>query len=279
MGHSSIRLKVRRRKVAQLAAYSRQHTVKNSTIPKKISDKTIYQVPWNTITNKLTRFNVGPNMAGAYMVVDDKPDKYGLSYHRLTCSWKKEKHPQPKSMMKKHMEWIYNKETHKTDKVKVPSTFPTKKFDDYQKSLWKNLGKAAKMEAYTQDKLKKWEKKHPKPCPNDDLFKEEFIPKWEKDREDALIRIRDFVVSMFDKLPLTGRFKESDQVFTEKKIADIKDVNGEGHRVNELGPDSKLLNKAQKITDKEHAKHVNMIATNLKDHKRKKGRIILPKAA
>ena len=254
MGHSSIRLKVRRRKVAQLAAYSRQHTVNN--IPKNkphFEQKELAKVT----------FNDGKDVHCVQKAVE----------------WKKEKHPQFKSMMKKHTEWIYNKETHMTEKVKVPSTFPTKKFDDYQKSLWKNLGKAAKMEAYTQDKLKKWEKKHPKPCPGDDLFKDEFIPQWEKDREDALIRIRDFVVSMFDKLPLTGRFKESDQVFTEKKIADIKDVNGEGHRVNELGPDSKLLDKAQKITDKEHAKHVNMVATNLKDHKRKKGRIILPKAA
>ena len=254
MGHSSIRLKVRRRRVAQLAAYSRQYTVNN--MPKNkphFEQKELTKVTFN--------------------------DGKDVHFVQKTVEWKKEKHPQFKSMMKKHTEWIYNKETHMTEKVKVPSTFPTKKFDDYQKSLWKNLGKAAKMEAYTQDKLKKWEKKHPKPCPGDDLFKDEFIPQWEKDREDALIRIRDFVVSMFDKLPLTGRFKESDQVFTEKKIADIKDVNGEGHRVNELGPDSKLLDKAQKITDKEHAKHVNMVATNLKDHKRKKGRIILPKAA
>ena len=167
-----------------------------------------------------------------------------------------------------------------TEKVTVASTFPTKKYNDYQKSLWKNLGKAAKMEAYTQDKLKKWEKKHPKPCKDDDLFKEEYIPLWEKEREEALIRIRDFVVSMFDKLPLTGRFKESDNKYVEEKVADIKDINGEGHTINELDPKkSKLLKKAQKETNKVRAKRTNLIATNLKDHKRKKGRIILPNAA
>ena len=182
-------------------------------------------------------------------------------------------------MMKKHVEWVYNKETHMTEKVHVPSTFPTKKFDDYQKSLWKNLGKAAKMEAYTQDKLKKWEKKHPKPCPDDDLFKDEFVPKWEKDREEALIRFRDFVVSMFDKLPLVGRFKTSTAAYQEKMIAELEAKNGEGHKVNDLKPDSKLMKKAQHETDRVHAKHANLVCANLKDHKRKKGRIVLPKAA
>ena len=86
---------------------------------------------------------------------------------------------------------------------------------------------------------------------------------------------------MFDKLPLTGRFKMSEKnaVYQEKKIADIKDINGDGHKVNELGPESKLLNKAQKITNKTHAKNPSLVAANLKDHKRKKGRMILPQAA
>ena len=256
MGHSSIRLKVRRRKVAQLAAYSRQHTVNNTPKNKPhFEQKELIKVTFN--------------------------DGKDVHFVQKAVEWKKEKHPQPKSMMKKHTEWIYNKETHMTEKVKVPSTFPTKKFDDYQKSLWKNLGKAAKMEAYTQDKLKKWEKKHPKPCPDDDLFKDEMIPAWEAEKEQALIRIRDFVVSMFDKLPLTGRFKMNEKTATyqEKQIAELKDINGEGHKVNELKGDSKLLKKAQEITDKTHAKHANLVCANLKDHKRKKGRVILPKAA
>ena len=256
MRHSSIRLKVRRRKVANLAAQSRQHTVNN--IPKNkphFEQKELAKVTFN--------------------------DGKDVHFVQKAVKWKKEKHPQFKSMMKKHMEWIYNKETHRTDKIKVPSTFPTKKFDDYQKSLWKNLGQAAKMEAYVQDKLKKWEKKHPKPCPDDDLFKDEMIPAWEAEKEQALIHFRDFVVSMFDKLPLSGRFKMNEKTATyqEKQIAELKDINGEGHKVNELKGDSKLLKKAQEITDKTHAKHANLVCANLKDHKRKKGRIILPKAA
>ena len=252
MGHSSVRLKVRRRKVANLAAQSRQHTVRNNTIPKADKSELIeIKMPWGTVTG--TKWH-------GYKIPD-------------------EGYPQHKPMMKAHMEWIYNKETHKTEKVHVASTFPTKKYDDIHKSLWKNIGKAAKMEAYAQDKLKKWEKKHPKPCPDDDLFKDEMIPAWEAEREQALIHFRDFVVSMFDKLQLSGRFKQSDSKYVEKPVAEIKDINGDGHRVNELDKDSKLLKKAQEITDKTHAKHANLVSTNLKDHKRKNGRILLPKAA
>jgi hypothetical protein len=247
MGHSSIRIKIRRRKVANLAASSRKFTVKNNTI---------------RVANEEAIKRQG--------------------------SWEEKKYPQYKSMMKKHMEWIYNKETHITEKVMIPSTlkvmipstFPTKKYDDYQKSLWKNLGIAAKMKAYEDEKVKKWERKHPKPCPDDDLFKDEMIPAWEHEREQAIERIRDFVVSMFDKLPLTGRYKESDTKFVEKPVTELKDKNGEGHKINSLDPKkSKLLDKAQKVTNKEKAKNAKLVATNLKDHKRTKGRMILPEAA
>lgn len=253
MGHSSIRIKVRRRKVAHLASYSRQFTVRNCTIPKADKSEVIeIKMPWGTVT--------------------------GSKWHGYMMP--KEGYPQPKSMMKKHMEWIYNKETHITEKVMIPSTFPTKKYDDYQKSLWKNLGQAAKMKAYEDEKVKKWECKHPKPCPDDDLFKDEMIPAWEHEREQAIERIRDFVVSMFDKLPLTGRYKESDNKFTEKPVAELKDKDGEGHKINDLDPKkSKLLDKAQKVTNKEKAKNAKLVATNLKDHKKTKGRMILPKAA
>ena len=242
MGSRSIRLKVRRRKVANLAAISRQFSVRNCTI---------------TIAN------------------EDAIKRQG--------EWKHEKYPQCKSLHKRihGQKWIKCKDgTVELKKLDYPSEYPNSQ--DYQKKLWKNLGKAAKMELYTQDKLKKWEKKHPKPCPSDDLFKDEFIPAWEHEKEEALIRIRDFVVSMFDKLPLTGRFKISETgtaQYQEEKIAELKDINGDGHHVNEMSKDSKLLKKAQETVNKVHAKRTNLVAGNLKDHKRHKGRMILPKAA
>lgn len=253
MGHSSVRIKIRRRKVASLAAYSRQHTVRNCTIPKANKDDIIdIKYHWG-------------------IVKGTKGGEWNIP---------KEGYPQCKNLHKRihGQKWVkYKDGTVELRKWDYPSEFPNPQ--DYQKKLCKNLGKAAKMEAYTQDKMKKWEKKHPKPCASDDLFKEEFIPAWEKEREEALIRIRDFVVSMFDKLPLTGRYKEGDNKFTEKPVAELKDKNGDGHRVNELDSKSKLLDKAQKATNKEKANNAKLVATNLKDHKRKKGRVILPKAA
>ena len=255
MGHSSVRIKVRRRKVANLAAFSRQFTVNNMPKKKPTFDK-----------KKLTKvtFNDGKDI---HFVL-----KYG--------EWEKVKHPQPKNLRKRicGQKWIkYKDGTIELKKWNYPSEFPNPQ--DYQKKLWKNLSKADKMKAYENEKMKKWERKHPKPCPTDDLFKDEFIPIWEKEREEALNRIRDFVVSMFDKLPLTGRYKESDNKFTEKPVAELKDKTGEGHRVNELDSKSKLLDKAQKATNEEKRKNAKLVATNLKDHKRQKGRVILPKAA
>lgn len=253
MGHSSVRIKVRRRKVANLAAFSRQFTVKNCVIPKaKKEDIIDIEYPWGTVKG---------TKGGGWNIP-------------------KEGYPQSKNLRKRihEQKWVkYKDGTIELKKWDYPSEFPNPQ--DYQKKLWKNLSKADKMKAYEEDKMKKWERKHPKPCPADDLFKDEFIPIWEKEREEALKRIRDFVVSMFDKLPLTGRYKEGDNKFTEKPVAELKDQNGDGHRVNELDSKSKLLDKAQKATNEEKRKNAKLVATNLKDHKRQKGRVILPKAA
>ena len=254
MGHSSIRLKVRRRKVAQLAANSRKYTVKNCTIP-KAKEEDIIDIKYDWGTVKGTK-------GGGW----DIP---------------KEGYPQYKSLRKRirGRKWIkYKDSTIELKEWDYSSTYPNPQ--NYQKKLWKNLGKAAKMKAYEDAKVAKWERKHPRPCANDDLFKDEMIPVWEHEREQAIERIRDFVVSMFDKLPLTGRYKESDTKFVEKPVTELKDKDGEGHKINDLDPKkSKLLDKAQKVTNKEKAKNAKLVATNLKDHKRTKGRMILPEAA
>lgn len=168
--------------------------------------------------------------------------------NREYCDWKLKKSPQPKRLQHNKLK----------DKPKMNHV-------EY-------------MEKLTQHKLAKWERKNPKPL---DMFTEE-VEKWKQQRETAEERLRDFVVSIYDKLPLVGRFeqkKDGMATYQEKKIADLKDENGDGHRVNEISVDSKLVKKAQQVTNKEHAKHANLICTNLKDHKRQKGRIILPQAA
>lgn len=168
----------------------------------------------------------------------------------------------------------------KTDWFRVPSEAE----EMYNRTLFRpNIGKAWKMEQVVQHKIAKWEKKNPCPVSTDqnppDIFETEYMAPWKAAREAAIERIRDFVVSMYDKLPLTGRFQKTDNEFVEEKIADLKDVNGDGHKINEVDPKkSKLLKKAQKVTNKVRTKRNNLVCTNLRDHMNKRGRIILPAA-
>ena len=261
--------------INELAANSRKNTVNNCTIPK--SSLELYQVPWNTITNKLSRFNVGPNMAGRYYKKGKKGELTPLEY-----SWniQKDGYKQPKTLRKKYKKKYWNRDGTIRKIVSHPSDFD--KFPD--RTFHPNLGQAWYMEQVTQHKIARWERKNPCPVKTDqnppDIFEKEFLEPWKAQRELALERIRDFVVSMYDKLPLTGRFQKAEHVFIEEPVAEIKDYEGDGHKINEADPKkSKTIKKAQKVTNAVHAKHKNLVCTNLKDHKRTKGRILIPKAA
>ena len=136
------------------------------------------------------------------------------------------------------------------------------------------------MEGYVQHKLQKWERKHPCPVKKDDLFYSQQFPIWEAERAAAEERIRDLVVAKYDKLPLIGRFSSTNELFHEQEIAQIKD-NGETAKhggVNNLPESSKVMKMARKETNKVKAKRSNLICTNLKDHRKKTGRILLPNA-
>lgn len=243
---------VRRRKVVALASYCRLHTVNNCTIPKVDESNLIdKKVPWGTI--KAVNGN---------------------------SEWKvpKEGFKQIPRLRKKYKKKYYCKGS-KTEIRKViehPSDY-----DNFPNHTFYPKGKAWYMEELVKHKMEKWERKNPCPVKPDsnppDMFEEEFIVPWKQKRETALERFRDFVVSIYDKLPLTGRFEHAGGKYTEEKVAEIKDVNMEGHNINKLDPNkSKLLKVAKKTTNKVHAKRSNLVCTNLKDHRRQKGRIILP---
>ena len=279
MGHNRVRAKVRQRKVAALAAYSRQFTVRNTKkgISEKINHKRVGgDIPKDMIiTNPLTGNKfvmVNPHtITGNYGVtitshdwipIDEYKSEHGLL-------WEHKKYPQPKNLRKKIAYWYATKDGVKhyvSHKSEYPDYTPHK------------MNKVEYNEKLVEHKLKKWERKNPAPA---DMFTED-VEKWKQLRETAKERFRDFVVSIYDPLPLTGRFviaKEGSAKYTEEKVAEIKDINGDGHRVNEVTKDSKLIKKAQKITNETKAKRKNLVATNLKDHKRQKGRILLPEAA
>ena len=264
----------------QLASMSRKFTVKNTKkdISPVIKHKRVGgDIPKDKlITNPLTgnQFvmtnphlisgNYGVTITGYdWIPIDEYKVNNGKLWTIPEGGFK-----QPKNLRKKVAFW----RTNKTGKIYLSykSEYP-----DYTPH---KMNKTEYCEKLVEHKLKKWERKNV--CP-EAMFTED-VEKWKQLRETMKERFRDFVVSIYDPLPLTGRFvvaKEGSAAYTEEKVADIKDIDGEGHRVNELPKDSKLMKKAQKITNETKAKRKNLVATNLKDHKRQKGRIILPEAA
>lgn len=269
MGHSNVRASVRRRKVAQLAANSRRYTVRNNTVPSLGINKKNTVRMWNEI--RTTKYDTP--VYGKLFEIDNDGH-----YHliEVDSSWKQQCHKQPKNLRKKYKKKYYLKGTNTIRKIiEHPSDYA--QFPNYPYTLPK-LNKVEYMEKLVEHKTKKWERKNP--CPAE-MFTED-VEKWKQLRETMKERFRDFVVSIYDPLPLTGRFvvaKEGSTTYTEEKVAEIKDIDGGGHRVNEIPKDHKLIKKAQKVTNETKAKRKNLIATNLKDHKRQKGRILLPEAA
>lgn len=72
------------------------------------------------------------------------------------------------------------------------------------------MGIAEKLHKIEQMKITKWEKKHPRPIKEgeSDLFEKHFLPEWEAEREKEIERIRDFVVSAYDKNNAGGKVKQ-----------------------------------------------------------------------
>ena len=142
----------------------------------------------------------------------------------------------------------------------------------------KKLNRIELMEGYVQHKLQKWERKHPCPVKKDDLFYSQQYPVWKAEKDSAEEHIRNLIVAKYDKLQLVGRFSSTNELFYEQEIAQIRD-NGETAKhggINNLPETSKVMKTARIITNKVKAKRGNLICTNLKDHKKQRGRILLP---
>ena len=229
-------------------AYSRKHSINNNTIPPLVK-------------NNFMRGNEnGPKWS--------KPEH--ITYPNITTG--------------KCYKVIIDKNG-KVSKIRVLSE--AGKFQ--LKTVFKPLVKtsAAYMEAYAQHKLKRWLKKNPCPINLDstgngvqqDLFEKEFLKPWEEARDKETERCRNFVISVYDKLSLIGRYKKSSDKYEEIKIAELKDSNFDifNHSsINDIPKDATLMKTAQRITNVEKKKNSMLVSTNLLDHTQKKGRIILP---
>lgn len=288
MGHSNIRIKVRRRKVAILAAKSKQFDVKNhmKKMPEVVQHK-LHCDYSGAITCPFTNHKFVPTNPHPI------PGRFGITitgYDWVEPEGKLWVIPeggfkQPKQLRKKYKKKYYNKGSKDIRKI-VEHSSDYDQFKNYPYTIPK-MPLQVYMEKLIGHKLVRWIRKNPAPVKQDDLqqdlFESEFMLPWTEKRMAAEKRFRDLVVSKYDKLPLIGRFrinKSSTASYQESMIAEIKDINGEGHRVNDLDPKkSELMKTAQSITNNVHAKNDKLVCTNLFDHKRKRGRILLPKAA
>ena len=234
MGTSRIRPKVRRRKVAQLAANSRKFTVKNNTIPTVDSSNLVeIEKPWGKV-----------------------------SAVKGTVDYKVEHHKQPKSLRKKYKKKYYNKGTHTIRKiVEHPSDYI--QFPD---TTFHPKGIAWYCEQLVQHKTVRWEKKHPRPIKENinepDLFEAQYIPKWEAERDAAIERIRNFVVSVYDKIKVTASLIPPLPA-KEILLAKIKDRG-----------DDKNVEVATKIAKQAMKNNKHILHCQLLDHKEKSYRLV-----
>ena len=147
----------------------------------------------------------------------------------------------------------------------------------------KKINHTELMEGYVQHKLKKWEAKNPCPVEKDDLFYEQQYPEWAAKRQKAEEYLRYVVINKYtNKLSLIGRFEIDDNKYEELEVAKIADKFSETIKaggVNNLSVESKVMRKAQHMTNITKKKHPKCVCTNLRDHKKQRGRILLPKMA
>lgn len=147
-----------------------------------------------------------------------------------------------------------------------------------EKNTNKRIGKAKFMEGMAQHKLAKWVRKHPAPCDESDLFKNEFLKLWEEERDKALERFRNVVVSTYFKLKIYGRYSQRDSGYP-KLIGIIENKTTElfGKNVTQLDKDSVILDRACKLVNIEAKRNKNLIAGRLEDPNGKQGILIIPK--
>lgn len=267
--------KVHAKKFAAIAAYSRKFTVKNTKkgISEVINHKR-YGADMGIPSDKLI---TSPYTGIQYVMTNPHPihgEKYDITVTGydwvpideykagIGLLWEHKKHPQPKSYWNKVIDG-------------VPVLI---KYTSFHKDPVK-MNRVQYMEKLVEHKLAKWERKNV--CP-EAMFTED-VEKWKQEREAMKERFRDFVISTYTKLPLMGRFEISEGKYTPDysiKVGELKDKHhelvGDIHPV-QLDPNkSPLMKKAKQITNSIHAKHANLVAVNLLDHKHKKGCLILP---
>lgn len=153
----------------------------------------------------------------------------------------------------------------------------------YNKTIPKRMTREERWEALAQAKLAKWEKKNPCPIKDNvnepDLFEAQYLPQWQAERDAALERFRDFVVSVYDKLRIVGNrvVKEPHGHMKGSTVAEVKDVDGKGHDVSypNLKQTDKLYKNATKAATIAMEKDQTIVDCSLKNHKKTQTRPLI----
>ena len=241
MAHYRVSKKVRRRKVADLAAKSRMFSVNNCTIQ---------HIDGNTETVK-----------------DENGKEYIVG---KVHEWKKERHIQPKPLRKACWKEYFKKEDHDHLPIPVWERHVERMKSEFPQISSTKLTRAELIEGLIKEKIKKWERKHPCPAKDDDLFKEEFIPKWKKEREEALEHFRDFVVSVYHKLKIVGYKVDYENCCAKPGVvARVKDEDMKGHHVKypDLQTTDKLWKKATNAAQEAMDNDGEILDCDLLNHK------------
>lgn len=233
--HNARKKKVWLKKFSNTAAISHKTTVKNTTkgisevvnhkrygteVPK---DKLITS-PYSGIQYVMT--NPHPVYGNLFGVSITGYDWVPLEEFKSNSGllWERKKHPQITSRYTKHEE-------------------P------------KKMNCVEYMEKLTQHKLARWERKHPKP--NDELFND--IEQWKQERETALERFRDFVVSIYDKLQVTATIQTpGGPPYKDITIGTVKDT----------GDTAKTVEMANNIVKHARTIHKDILHVQLLNHKK-----------
>lgn len=255
MGHSRVRAKVRRRKVAALAAYSRQFTVHNTK--KGISPKVDHPLHYGDLENAITCPFTG------HKFVPTNPHEIPSSkFVGLTVTGYDWVEPEGKL-------WVIPeggfKQPKRLMKIKKRKRNDFKQFKNYLYNLPK-MNRVEYMEALVKHKTKKWERKNPQPL---EMFAED-VECWKQKRQTVIERIRDFVVSVYDKLPVMGNIVDrANKKMKAIKIGEVKDIDGKGHNVNHpnLSPNDKLYKHAKAVAMNAMKMDKRILDADLLNHK------------
>lgn len=93
-----------------------------------------------------------------------------------------------------------------------------------------------------EHKMNRWVKRHPQPCKDNDLFKEEFLTKWKQKRNEFEYATK----KQLKPLTIMGRFKENGDSFIERPLGTIKDSRNEHFSCEKP---SKLKSQLSRIVD------------------------------